>query len=315
MAVLHRLAQCLKYVPILPWAVDWQGMLDEFHATLLTELDYRQEVQHAERFRRHFARWTDVYVPRIYPEYSTSRVLVMEYIAGLKVTETAKLTAAGHDPRKIVTRLVRTYLKQVFEDGFFHADPHPGNLRVMDGGRLAFFDFGMVGQLPQTRQSALLEAFLHLLEQDVPELVKDMGLLDLLTCAPEAATHVQPILEAVLEQAMHRHLGDMPFQALLVELTPMLAALPVRIPAHFAAILRALMTLEGIGMMIDPRFNLVAVARPYALRYTFLREGRYWSRLLLTRLLWGEAGAIEWDKLRTLVKLSWAYLRGSARRQ
>jgi predicted unusual protein kinase regulating ubiquinone biosynthesis (AarF/ABC1/UbiB family) len=96
--VLRRLARVLQFVSILPGNLDWQGMLDEFHTTILTELDYRQEAQHAERFRRHFARWTDVYVPRLYPAYSTSRVLVMEYIAGFKVTETAKLTARQKSP-------------------------------------------------------------------------------------------------------------------------------------------------------------------------------------------------------------------------
>jgi predicted unusual protein kinase regulating ubiquinone biosynthesis (AarF/ABC1/UbiB family) len=314
-AALRRLAVGLARFPIPRCGLDWQGMLDEFQATILTELDFAQEARHAERFRRHFARWTDVYVPRLYPELSTSHVLVMEYISGLKVTDTARLTAAGHDPRQVVTRLVRTYLKQLLEDGFFHADPHPGNLRIMADGRLAFFDFGMVGRLPQTLQSALLEAFLHLLGRDVPGLVDDMGRLGLLTCTPEAATHVQPILETLVERSMRKHWGDIPFRALLFELAPELEALPVRIPAHFMYILRALLTLEGIGTQVDPRFNLFATARSYAIRYTLLREGRYWGGLLLTRLLWGEAGAIDWDKLRTLAKLTFTYLVGGERRR
>ena len=97
-------------------------MLEEFQATILIELDYVQEAQHAAIFRKHFASWRDVYAPRIYPELSTRRVLVMEYITGLKVTETVQLTAAGHDPKEVVTHLGRTYLKQLLEDGFFHAD-------------------------------------------------------------------------------------------------------------------------------------------------------------------------------------------------
>jgi predicted unusual protein kinase regulating ubiquinone biosynthesis (AarF/ABC1/UbiB family) len=304
MAVLHYLARGLVRWSTLLRAVDWQGMLAEFHATLLVELDYEQEAQHAEHFRRHFARWPDVYVPRIYHELCTRRILVMDYITGLKVTETAQLTAAGLDPRKVVARLVRTYLKQVLEDGFFHADPHPGNLRVMLDGRLAFFDFGMVGQLPQGLQARLLDAFLHLVGRDVPGLVEDLRHLGLLACTPEEATQVTPILKALIARYLHRHLGDIPLKALLFELAPALMALPVRIPAHFTYILRALLTLEGIGLLVDPRFNLFAVARPYAIRYTFLREGRYWSGLLLTRLLSGEAGSIEWEKLEKLWQLA-----------
>jgi predicted unusual protein kinase regulating ubiquinone biosynthesis (AarF/ABC1/UbiB family) len=171
-------------------------------------------------------------------------------------------------------------------------------------GRLAFFDFGMVGRLPQELQARLLDAFLHLVARDVPGLVKDLGHLGLLTCAPEEATHVTPILTALIERYLHRHLGDIPMKALLFELAPVLMVLPVRIPAHFTYILRALLTLEGIGLLVDPGFNLFTVARPYAIRYTFLSEGRYWGGVLLTRLLSGEAGSIEWEKLGKLWKLA-----------
>jgi predicted unusual protein kinase regulating ubiquinone biosynthesis (AarF/ABC1/UbiB family) len=313
LAVLRCLARGLGRFSVLPCGMDWLGMLEEFRATIRNELDYIQEAQHAAIFRKHFASWRDVYVPRIYPELSTSRVLVMEYITGLKVTEAAQLAAAGHDPQQIVTRLVRTYLKQLLEDGFFHADPHPGNLRVMADGRLAFLDFGMIGRLPQTLQSALLEAFGHLITRDVPGLLDDMEQLGLLTIPPEAAPHVTPLIAAIVERYVGRPLGEVSLHTLLLELAPMLAALPVRIPAHFTFILRALMTLEGIGMMVDPHFKLFEVARPYALRYTLMRESRYWGNLLFTRLLAGEAGSIDWDALGKLAKLAVTYVmsRGS----
>jgi predicted unusual protein kinase regulating ubiquinone biosynthesis (AarF/ABC1/UbiB family) len=308
LAVLRWLARGLERFQILPCGMDWLGMLEEFRASIFIELDYAQEAQHAEIFRKHFARWRDVYVPRTYPELSTRRVLVMEYITGLKVTETSQLAAAGHDPRQVVTHLVRTYLKQLLEDGFFHADPHPGNLRVMADGRLAFFDFGMVGRLPRTLQSALLEAFSHLIRRDVPGMVDDMRHLGLLTVPPEAAPHVTPIIAAIVERYLGRPLNEVSLHTMVLELTPVLATLPVRIPAHFAFILRALMTLEGIGMTVDPHFKLFEVARPYALRYTLMRESRYWGNLLFTRLLAGEAGFIDWEALRKLAKLAISYV-------
>ena len=310
LVVLSHLARVLARVSTGLRGLDWSGMLEEFRATLRTELDYTAEAQHAARFRAAFTGWSEVYVPRIYPEYSTGRVLVMEYIAGLKVTDIAQLKAAGHEPQAVVTCLVRTYLKQLLEDGFFHADPHPGNLRVMADGRLAFFDFGMVGRLPQPLQAAMLAAFLHLIARDIPGLIEDLDRLGLLRLTPETAARVQPILQALITQFLHRRVGDIPLRDLLFELAPTLTALRVRIPAHFTFILRALLTLEGIGTLVDPHFNLVAVARPYAIRYTFVREGRYWSRRLLTALVAGEMGAIEWDRLWTLAKLTVSLVRG-----
>jgi predicted unusual protein kinase regulating ubiquinone biosynthesis (AarF/ABC1/UbiB family) len=144
----------------------------------------------------------------------------MEYIAGLKVTDLAQLKAAGHEPRSVVTCLVRTYLKQLPEDGFFHADLHAGNLRVMPDGRLAFFDFGMVGRLPQPLQAALLEAFLHLMARDIPGLTEDLERLGLLRLTPETAAQVQPVLQALIRQFLHRRVGDIPLRALLFALAP-----------------------------------------------------------------------------------------------
>ena len=125
----------------------------------------------------------------------------------------------------------------------------------MADGRLAFFDFGMVGRLPQTLQSALLEAFGHLITRDVPGMVDDMRHLGLLTITPEAAPHVTPIVAAIVGRYLGRPLGEVSLHTMVIELTPMLAALSVRIPAHFTFILRALMTLEGIGMMLTPTLN------------------------------------------------------------
>ena len=137
----------------------------------------------------------------------------------------------GDDPRDVVTHLVRTYLKQLLEDGFFHADPHPGNLRVMPDGRLAFFDFGMVGRLPQALQTALLEAFGHLITRDVPGLIDDMQHLGVLTIPSQAAPDVTPMIAAIVARYVGRPLGEVSVHTLLLELAPMLVGSPVRIPA------------------------------------------------------------------------------------
>src|SRR5215510_1303958 len=207
-SVLRRIARRLERYPNLVRGVDWQGTLDAFHTTIHEEMDYEQETDNAEVFRRNFAKWKEVYVPQIYPVFSTQKLIVMEFIDGYKVTDTVQLTAAGLNPPEIVKLLAKTYLKQLLEDGFFHADPHPGNLRVMADGRLAFFDFGMVGRLPRTLQSALLEAFGHLITRDVPGMVDDMRHLGLLTITPEAAPHVAPIVSAIVGRYLGRPLGE-----------------------------------------------------------------------------------------------------------
>src|SRR5581483_6065143 len=125
--VLRRVAHFAARYPNLVRGVDWQGTIDEFRAHIYEEMDYRAEVRNAEAFRRNFEKWPDVYVPRIYEIFSSSRVIVMEFIEGLKVTEVEALSAAGRNPHEVVKLLARTYLKQLLEDGFFHADPHPGN--------------------------------------------------------------------------------------------------------------------------------------------------------------------------------------------
>src|SRR5258706_14912172 len=113
--------------------------------------------------------------------FAPRRVIVMEFIDGQKVVDTEGLTAAGHNPHDVVTLLTRTYLKQLLEDGYFHADPHPGNLRIMADGRLAFFDFGMVGRITPRLQSMMIDAFFHIVERDVRGLTQDLVNLNYLT--------------------------------------------------------------------------------------------------------------------------------------
>lgn len=153
---------------------DWSGIVAEFETMLGEEMDYEREMENAARFRRNFANWQqEVYLPRIYPELSSRHVITMEYIAGVKPTDAERLRAAGFDPMQKMTLLVRTYLKQLLEDGFFHADPHPGNLRIMADGRLAFFDFGMVGRITDEMRMGLLDAFFHITDRDLMGLVGD----------------------------------------------------------------------------------------------------------------------------------------------
>jgi predicted unusual protein kinase regulating ubiquinone biosynthesis (AarF/ABC1/UbiB family) len=305
--VLRRIALFLERYPNLIRGVDWQGTINEFHATIFEEMDYSQEARNAEVFRKNFADWKDVYVPTIYLIFSTNKVIVMEFIEGLKVTDTESVTAAGNNPHEIVKLLARTYLKQLLEDGFFHADPHPGNLRVMSDGRLAFFDFGMVGRISMELQSRLINAFFHIVERDVHGLVEDMVRLGFIELSPDEEARFKPVIEGLFDRYLSLRLGDVKFKELIFDLAHVIYEFPFRIPASFTYIVRAIMTLEGIGTMVDPNFNFFEVARPYAKGFMFKREGRYLRTMIVNQLIRGETGNIEWGKVWKLAKMAFKY--------
>jgi len=305
--VLRRIARFLSRYPNLIRGVDWQGTINEFHSTIFEEMDYSQETRNAEVFRKNFEDWKDVYVPTIYEVFSTSRLIVMEFIEGLKVTDIQQLEAAGYNPPEIVKLLARTYLKQLLEDGFFHADPHPGNLRVMTDGRLAFFDFGMVGRISMELQSKLINAFFHIVERDVHGLVDDMVRLGFIELSANEEARFKPVIEGLFDRYLSLRLGDVKFKELIFDLAHVIYEFPFRIPATFTYIVRAIMTLEGIGTMVDPNFNFFEVARPYAKRFMFKREGRYLRNLIVNQLIRGESGNIEWGKVWKLAKMAFKY--------
>jgi predicted unusual protein kinase regulating ubiquinone biosynthesis (AarF/ABC1/UbiB family) len=310
-SVLRRVARVLARFPNLIRGVDWEGSLAEFRATIFEEMDYAQEAHNAEIFRKNFARWTDVYVPQVYHALSGQKSIVMEYIPGLKVTDVDELQAAGVDPKLVVRLLARTYLKQLLEDGFFHADPHPGNLRVMPDGRLAFFDFGMVGRLEVELQSKLISAFFHTVERDVHGLVEDMVRLGFIELTPDQEARFKPVIEGLLDRYLSLKIEEVKFKELVFDLAHVIYEFPFHIPASFTYIIRAMMTLEGIGTLVDPTFNFFEVARPYAKRFMFMREGRYLRTLIVDSLIKGNGGKIEWGKVWKLGKmLVRYYIRG-----
>jgi predicted unusual protein kinase regulating ubiquinone biosynthesis (AarF/ABC1/UbiB family) len=305
--VLRRLARRLDRYPNLIRGVDWQGALDQFSATIQEEMDYNQEARNAEIFRRNFAGWKEVYVPRIYQVFSTRRLIVMEFIEGVKVNDVEAIRGAGFDPGDVVRLLARTYFKQLLEDGFFHADPHPGNLRLMEDGRLAFFDFGMVGRLEEKLQSDLVNAFFHIIERDVKGLVDDMVRLGFIELSAEDEEKFKPVIRALFDRYLGLKLGEVKFKELIFDLAHVIYEFPFRIPASFTYIVRAIMTLEGIGAQVDPAFNFFEVVRPYAKRFMFAREGRYLRTLIINQFVRGEQGNIEWGKVWKLAKMAIRY--------
>jgi predicted unusual protein kinase regulating ubiquinone biosynthesis (AarF/ABC1/UbiB family) len=303
-AILRRLTEIMRRFPQMNENADWEGMMREFSETITEEMDYVQEGQNADLFRENFKKWKTILVPKIYWTHTTARVLTMDFIRGTKVVDLEALRAKRFSPVKVNRLLVRTYLKQLLEDGFFHADPHPGNLLVMDNGRLAFFDFGMTGKITPRLQSLMITAFFHVVSRDVHGLAQDLINLDFLKPGVDPE-QVRPVVEGLFQHYLNLKLGEVNFKELTYDLADVMYEYPFRLPANFTYIIRALMTLEGIGIVTDPEFSFFDTAKPYAKEFMLKREGKLFRQLILDKIMGRDTeGRIEWGKMWKLAKMA-----------
>lgn len=305
-AILYRIVKLAnRFFPRANENADWEGMLREFHMTVFEEMDYVKEGRNADRFRYNFRTWRAIRVPKIHWSHTTQKVLTMEFIRGTKVTDIQGLRARRISAVKVNRLLVRTYLKQLLEDGFFHADPHPGNLLVMDSGHLAFFDFGMVGRITPRLQSQMIDSFFHVVARDVHGLGQDIINLNFLKPGVNPET-VRPVVEKLFTVYLNLKLGEIKFKELTYDLAEVMYEYPFRLPANFTYVMRALMTLEGIGIVTDPGFSFFDTAKPYAKEFMLKREGRAFRNLIFDKITGRESGSgnIEWSRVWKLTKMA-----------
>ena len=305
-AILYRLVKLTnRFFPKANENADWEGMLREFHTTIFEEMDYIKEGRNADRFRYNFRTWRAVRVPKIFWSHTNTRVLTLEFVRGTKVVDIEGLRAHGISAVKVNRLLIRTYLKQLLEDGFFHADPHPGNLLVMDSGHLAFFDFGMVGRITPKLQSQMIDAFFHVVARDVQGLGQDIINLNFLKPGVDAET-VRPVVESLFTHYLNLKLGEVNFKELTYDLAEVIYDYPFRLPSNFTYIMRALMTLEGIGVVTDPGFSFFETAKPYAREFMLRREGKLLGKLIIDKLTGRETdeSRIAWSRVWKLTKMA-----------
>ena len=245
---------------------DFDDIYDEFGATLREELDYRQELANLERFRVNFQDDPLISAPYAYPEYSRQRVLTMEFVDGYKVTDRAGLLAAGLEPERVAGTLVDAYLKQALIHGFYHADPHPGNLFVRPDGGLIFIDFGMVGRITDANKRSvrkLISGVINSNSEELSHALQEMGFIkpvaNLLSLQKAIAIFLAQLKDIPFEQ-----LGNLQVDSLLGELREFIYSEPFQIPAHYTFLGRAVGTLSGIAAGLDPNMNILSVIKPYA---------------------------------------------------
>lgn len=303
-SILKKVANFAERFPQLNENADWAGMLREFDQTIHEEMDYAAEGHNAERFRENFKNWNNIHVPTIYWNATTSKVLTMDFIHGTKVIDLEEQQRLNIAPEKVNRLLIKTYLKQLLEDGFFHADPHPGNLLVMPDGRLAFFDFGMVGRIPPELQAKMIDAFFHVVGKDPAGIAQDLIDLDFLKPGTNPNV-VRPVVEKMFEFHLNLKLKDVNFKELTYDLADVMYDYPFRLPSNFTYIMRALMTLEGIGIVTDPEFNFFETAKPYAKEFMLRREGKDFRKMFVNKLMGRDSeGKIDWDRTWKLAKMA-----------
>jgi predicted unusual protein kinase regulating ubiquinone biosynthesis (AarF/ABC1/UbiB family) len=253
--------------------IDLMAVYDEFQRTVYEELDYGREAANAKRFQEMFKDDPMIYIPRVYEDYVSQRMLVLEWIDGIKVSDYAALAAAGIDTLEVAERAVRAYFYQFFEVGFFHADPHPGNLFVKgstgDGPVIALVDFGMVGTLTRQMKRSMKEMFLAFIQRDPRALVNGLLKLGFIGEGANLAT-IERVMSLLVERYHGMTLGEMrelDIPAVLREIGHLLYGQPVRIPAQFAATGRAVGTLVGVSTGLAPEFNFAEVATAYARKF------------------------------------------------
>jgi predicted unusual protein kinase regulating ubiquinone biosynthesis (AarF/ABC1/UbiB family) len=302
--ILNKVANFAERFPQLNENADWSGMLREFNQTIHEEMDYAAEGHNAERFRENFKNWSNIHVPKIFWNATTRTVLTMDFIHGTKVTDLEEQERLGISPAKVNRLLIKTYLKQLLEDGFFHADPHPGNLLVMPDGRLAFFDFGMVGRITPELQAKMIDAFFHVVGKDPAGIAQDLIDLDFLKPGTDPRI-VRPVVEKMFEFHLNLKLKDVNFKELTYDLADVMYDYPFRLPSNFTYIMRALMTLEGIGIITDPEFNFFETAKPYAKEFMLRREGKDFRRMFVNKLMGrDDEGKIDWNRTWKLAKMA-----------
>ena len=305
-AILFRLVKLTnRFFPRANENADWEGMLREFHSTIFEEMDYVKEGRNADRFRYNFRTWRAIRVPKIYWSHTSTRVITLDFIRGTKVVDIEGLRANRISPVKVNRMLIRTYLKQLLEDGFFHADPHSGNLLVMDSGHLEFFDFGMVGRITPKLQAQMIDAFFHVVSKDVHGLGQDIINLNFLKPGVDPET-VRPVVESLFTHYLNLRLGEVNFKELTYDLAEVIYEYPFRLPANFTYVMRALMTLEGIGVVTDPGFSFFETAKPYSREFMLRREGRVFRKLIFDKLTGRENGdgSIAWSRVWKLTKMA-----------
>ncbi|MBI4362750.1 MAG: AarF/ABC1/UbiB kinase family protein, partial [Euryarchaeota archaeon] len=236
----------------------------------LRELDYIIEGRSADKFRKLFAKDPWIHIPRVYWEHTSKRVLTLEFIDGVKIDQTDELIKMGCNRRTISINSVRAFMKQIFEGGFFHADPHPANVFIMKNNVIALLDFGMVGSAPKETLDAFTDVLLATLARDVDRIMERM--LEIYkpskyTNLPQLRADLQDFVDRAFDVDGHLAVNQLGIGSFMDEIMFRFAKHRLEVPSEMIYLGKVMMYAEGTGKMLDPTFDIVSVVQPYIQRY------------------------------------------------
>ncbi|MCL2924653.1 MAG: AarF/ABC1/UbiB kinase family protein [Trichodesmium sp. MAG_R04] len=270
-AVKNVIRFCQKY---FAWAkkYDLDAIYNDFFTILYQEIDYVHEGKNAERFRQNFKGYPEIIVPRIYWSHTTEKVITLEYLPGIKINNRTQIETCNLNPKRINQIGVCCYLKQLLLDGFFQADPHPGNLAVSLDGSMIFYDFGMMAEVKSLTKDQMIKTFFAILKKDVEQVLNTLITIGLI----EPMSDMMPVRRLVnflLENFTDKPIDFYNFDEIKEEVYILFEQQPFRLPSQMTFILKSLTTLDGIARELDPDYSLISCSQPFIKSIT-LAQGR-----------------------------------------
>jgi len=280
--------------------IDVQSIIDDFGELIYREIDYVAEAANAQRFNELYASVAEqVFVPKVYSDLTTRKVLVMEFVDGSRLTDSAYLEKYNLNRSKLVDTLVQSSIRQILGNGFFHADPHGGNLLACPDGRLCYLDFGMMSYVDRSQRNGFLLAVVHIVNRDWPELVRVYQKLGFIP--PEIDSKpIEVALEKALPDVLNADISELNFKNVVNKLGDIFYTFPFSLPPFYIAIIRCLGVLEGLAIQVDPTSRIISEAYPYVASRV-LTDPQQDLQEALKRLALTSDGRVRWNRLEGLL--------------
>ena len=296
------------FSPFLPLniGVGIGEIIDEFGRALFEEIDYLKEAKNAEKFLNLFKKNKNVFIPKVEKSYSSKRVITTSWIDGVKLKDRKEIEKNDLIPSSFIRTGVISGLQQLFEHGYFHADPHPGNMFALNSGdekngHIAYVDFGMMDSISDQDRLTLIKAIVHLINNEFYLLAKDFQKLGFLSEQQDLNLIVNPLKE-VLGGSLGEEVGNFNFKKITDKFSKLMYSYPFRVPSRFALIIRAVVSQEGLALRLDPEFKIIRIAYPYIAKKLLTDDSDEIVNILL-QVIFDKEGKIQVEKLESLLNI------------
>lgn len=269
--ILHHLVRWINRLVKDARKFNLEAIYREFFELLYLEIDYIHEGKNADRFRSNFQNYQRVAVPQVYWQYTTDKILTLEYLPGIKIDDRSALEAQKIDTKEVIQLGITCYLKQLLEDGFFQSDPHPGNMAVSQRGDIIFYDFGTMAEVKTIAKDQMVKTFFAVLKKDTDEVVETLIYMGLIEPVADM-TPVKRMIAFMLEEFRDKPVDVRAFEQITDEVYSIFEQQPFRLPPQMTFIVKSLTTLDGIARVLDPQYNLLAAAQPFLKQIAFSQQ-------------------------------------------